>query len=101
MTYVYCPRRSNGAFELVKALGAHRLRKFDGIDFWDKQKRYELKEGDIVICWGASVPEIEGVRVLNSLDQPFTAFKEWEKLMNFGVPTVSIGRGKPTNSPLL
>lgn len=94
MTYVYCPRRSNGAFELVKALGADRLRKFDGIDFWDRQKRYALKEGDVVICWGATIPELDGIRVLNSVEQPFTGIAEWQKLMNFGVPVLTIGRGK-------
>lgn len=99
--FVYCPRRSSGAFELVKALDAHRLRKFDGIDFWDKQKRYELKENDVIVCWGASIPELEGIRVLNSLDQPLTAFEEWHKLVNFGVPTTNIGRGKPTLYPLV
>lgn len=101
MTYVYCPHRSNGAFELVKALDAHRLRKFDGMDFWDKRKRYTLNPGDVIICWGATIPELDDVRVLNSLEQPLGPFKEWEKLMNMSVPTISIGRGKPVPSTLV
>lgn len=92
--YVYCPRRSADAFELVKALGAHRLRQFDGIDFWDKRKRYVLKDGDVVVCWGATVPEIDGVRVLNGLEQPQDVFDVWTKLVNAGVPTLTITRGK-------
>ena len=101
MTYVYCPHRSNGAFELVKALGAYRLRTFDGMDFWDKRKRYELRDGDIIVCWGASVPDIEGIRVLNSLDQPFTAFTEWERLSGFGIPVVGLGSGTPPKYTLV
>lgn len=90
--YVYCPRRSHGALELVTALDASRLRRFDGIDFWSKQRRHVLKDGDVVVCWGASIPDIEGIHVLNALDQPSTAFTEWERLRNVGIPTFYVLR---------
>lgn len=101
MVYVYCPWKSNGAFDLVRALGAHRLRKFDGIDFWDKRTRYVLKDGDVIVCWGMSVPEFDGVRVLNGLDQPLTVVKKWETLMQRGVPTVQAVPGGKASGLLI
>lgn len=95
MVYIYAPQKSLGALELVNALGATRLRKFDGQDFWDKRKRFKLKEGDHVICWGGSVPDIEGVRVLNGLDNPFNKYKEISLLTEAGVPTVSVFKSAP------
>lgn len=68
MLYVYCPRKSNGALELVGELGATRLRRFDGLDFWDKKARKRINQGDTIICWGSFLPELDGVRVLNSSD---------------------------------
>lgn len=88
MIYIYCPRRSAGALELIRNLGATRLRKFDGMDFWNKQRRHKLTKDDVIVCWGSSVPEIEDVRVLNSLDAPLTKVKEIERLQYVGVPTV-------------
>jgi hypothetical protein len=90
MIYVYCPRASQGAFELVTALGAKRLRKFDGIDFWRKRERCKLKPEDIIICWGNSIPEQDGVRVLNGLDKPVNKLDELDLLAMNGVPTISV-----------
>ena len=98
MLYVYCPRKSNGAFELVKALDAQRLRKFDGIDFWDRHRRHKLNDGDVVVCWGASVPDIEGVRVLNSagMEGVNTVYTDNDRLGRNNIPTVAI---YPSNYP--
>lgn len=88
--YVYCPRPSNGALELVRALNASRLRRFDGEHFWDKRKRHALKEGDVIICWGAIVPELDGVRVLNSADGPMNKKEELEIFKKKGIPTITV-----------
>lgn len=89
-TYVYCPRRSNGALELVQALPAKRLRKFDGMTFRDGGRKINLAEGDIVVCWGSSVPEMDGVRVLNSMPAPLNKEKEVRLLNQKGIATPSI-----------
>lgn len=87
--YVYCPRKSQGALELVHALNASRLRKFDGLRFWDKKRRFEPKQGDTVICWGALFPdELEGVKILNGSTGPTSKYQELRKLRNY-VPCVN------------
>lgn len=91
--YVYCPRKSNGALELVKALGAVRLRKFDGINFWDKKKKVFPKADDSIICWGATVPDLVGIRVLNSAPEPANKLKELNTLYAAGIPTIVIYGG--------
>lgn len=88
--YIYCPRPSQGALELVHALGAHRLRRFDGQDFWNKKVRFAPNDKSIIICWGSSVPELDGIRVLNGLDKPLNKVEELTKLANFGISTVTI-----------
>lgn len=89
-TYIYCPRPSNGALELVKALGAHRLRRFDGQNFWDKKRRFKLTDGDVIVCWGATVPEMEGIRVLNSADNALNKKTEVTVLLQAGISCVKI-----------
>ena len=91
--YVYCPRRSTGALELVKAMGAHRLRKFDGLNFWNKRTRVKLSPNDIVVCWGSAVPEIDEVRVLNASDKSVTKYDEIYTLAQAGVPTIAYSKG--------
>lgn len=88
--YVYCPRPSNGALELVRALGAQRIRRFDGMDFWNRRTRLKLGDGDALICWGATCPEIDGVRVLNGLLKPVDKLKELNMLQQAGIPTVTL-----------
>jgi hypothetical protein len=87
--YIYCPRKSEGAFELVKALDAQRLRRFDGLNFWDKKARFHPAKGDVIVCWGASVPEMEGLRVLNSMNEPMNKYEELKNLAEHGVPTLT------------
>ena len=92
MIYVYCQRKSDSAKELVDALDAFRLRRFDGDYFWRKNKRVILKSGDIVICWGDEFPaEIEGVRVLNGNDVG-TKYDAAIRLYNAGVVTPRVAR---------
>lgn len=89
-TYVFCPRKSEGAFELVKALGAVRLRRFDGMDFWDKNRRFKLSPEDAIICWGANCPDLDGVRVLNGSSGLVNKYEEIMTLSRAGVPTIGI-----------
>lgn len=88
--YVYCPRPSNGALELVRALGAQRLRRFDGMDFWDKRRRFKLSPGDSLVCWGTCIPEIDGVKVLNSAQNHIDKMAELQKLAQAGIPTITL-----------
>lgn len=85
--YVYCPRRSTGAFELAAALGAVRLKRFDGMDFWTKKDRFSPEEGSAIVCWGTSLPALDGLRVLNSMDMPLDKFQQWELLVRSRIPS--------------
>ena len=87
--FIYCPTKSKDALVLTDALKAHRLRRFDGMDFWNKSGRMVLVEGDIVICWGTTLPDLGGVRILNSAPGPRNFYERWKKLRQSGVPTVS------------
>lgn len=78
--YVYCPRKSTGAFELARALDAKRLRKFDGLSFWDKTTRFDPEEGSTIVCWGTALPPIDGLRVLNSMEIQLDKYQQWVKL---------------------
>lgn len=88
--YIYCPRKSNGALELVKALGYPRLRKFDGLNFWDKNKKFLLNEGDVIVAWGTGLPELEGIRVLNGTVDEVNKYEEAKNLAHAGIPTVDV-----------
>jgi len=101
MMYLYCSKRSVDALELCKALNAQRLRRFDGIDFWDKKYRRVLVENDIVVCWGDSLPELDGIRVLNACDQPLGMYKEWTKLVYAGVPVTTVNTTTYKPGPLV
>jgi hypothetical protein len=97
--YVYCPRPSTSAYELIKALGATRLRRFDGMDFWTRAKRVKLDPTSTIICWGASVPGFDGARIINSLDAPLNKFQEWMKLTEAGISTVVMAPADGGNRP--
>ncbi len=64
--YLYAPVAFVGTEELIAELGARRLRKHDGMRFISKGAPIEFGYKDIVVCWGAHVPTIDGVRVLNN-----------------------------------
>ncbi len=67
--YVYRTDKSEGAAQLVKALGAKRI----GAD-----TRVELKIGDVVVNWGAvlAYPVPRGVKVVNNTN----LLDKWEQI---------------------
>ncbi len=91
MIYVYSHIKSNGARDLVEGLGATRLRNFDGMDFYRKGKKIQINEGDVIICWGNRVPDMDGVRILNAGETVGNnKYKDAVALSEAGLPTVSI-----------
>lgn len=98
MLYVYCPRASNGAKELVEALGGSRLRNFDGMDFWRKRQKINIKEGDTIVCWGNPLPEFEGVKLLNAGGKYVSKAEEVKLLTEAKVPTVQIVKALPAGA---
>lgn len=88
--YVYCPRLSTGAMDLRNVLGATRLRRFDGLSFWNKRRRFEPEQGSLIICWGARLPELDGIYVLNATDRLRNKYEEHQALKAAGVSTVEI-----------
>lgn len=87
--YIYAPKLTPSVLELTRALDARRLRQFDGLDFWAKGVRVKLTEGDVVVCWGHSVPDMDGLRVLNGLSAPLSKVDELTKINDHGLRTVS------------
>lgn len=65
-TYVYSAHPSNGARDMTKALEAVRLRKFDGMDFFRKGRRIIFAPTDVLVCWGSTVAEFDGPRIINA-----------------------------------
>jgi hypothetical protein len=59
------------------------------MDFWRKGKRIVPKKGDIIICWGSPLPEIDGVRVLNGEDDHYNKYRAAEFLSFKGIPTIT------------
>lgn len=89
-TYVYCPRGSDGAFALVKALPATRLRKFDGLNFWDKAKPIKPEPGSAIICWGCMLPNLDGFKVLNSQQHKWVdKYQQAVALQQADIPTIA------------
>lgn len=99
MIYMFCPRRSNGARDLAAELAAVRLRQFDGMDFWFKGKRVNFQKGDVVINWGAEVPNMDGIRVLNAIDNPMSKYEQGRILMNY-VLSVQVTDKRPAQENL-
>lgn len=90
--YIYCPSPSQSADELIAGLEAKRLRKFDGMDFWRFGKRFKLEAGDILVCWGKPVPDIEGVRILNG-GNPANRLQEMNLFVSAGLGTLPYRKG--------
>lgn len=88
--FLYCPKLSVGALELAAALRATRLRRFDGEYFWAKGGKVEPKPGDVIICWGQSCPELEGVRVLNGMDMPMSYTKMAKQIALMKIPILTL-----------
>lgn len=66
MLYVYAPVIQEGTKELIEALGARRLTRFDGMRFVNKGQpiAFDEKE-DTIVCWGSYVPQIGKLRIFN------------------------------------
>lgn len=86
--FLFCPKPDEAVHQLAKGLGASILRMFDGMNFWEKGRRYSLGENDAIVCWGGTVPELDGIRVLNSYMNTLTFKDVALKLERIGVPTM-------------
>jgi len=91
MIYLFCKRPSDSAREMTLALNAVRLRNFDGMNFWRKNKRVKLVEGDFVICWGDEFPVENdlGVHVLNGAEVG-NKYDAARTLYSAAIPTISV-----------
>lgn len=64
--FVYAPTIKPGTRELIEALGAKRLVRFDGMNFVHKGTPLKFDEAeDTIICWGGNVPPIGKLRIFN------------------------------------
>lgn len=65
--FVYAPVIKEGTRELIEALGAKRLSRFDGLNFIHKGTPLAFNEKkDTIVCWGASVPPTGKLRIFNN-----------------------------------
>jgi hypothetical protein len=65
--FVYAPVIKTGTRELIEALGAKRLVRFDGLNFVHKGTPLKFDEkNDTIICWGACVPPLGKLRIFNN-----------------------------------
>jgi hypothetical protein len=96
--FIYCPRRSQSALDLLRGLGARRLRQFDGESFWDKRRRVQVPNDSVIVCWGAPLPKINGIRMLNAVLKPMNKYQQFEAFINHGVPTVQMRAPSRKNS---
>lgn len=88
MVYVYRKASSTSARELSEALGGRRFRgRLHPIQ--DK-----VKAGDVVICWGETLPAIAGVKVLNGAKLQ-NKLADAAALRAAGVPTIETAQQKP------
>lgn len=65
-TYVYAPILFEGSKDLIEALGAKWLRKHNGMHFIHKGRPMQFDNGDLIVCWGAHIPKISGVKIVNA-----------------------------------
>lgn len=91
MVYVFCNRKSDSARELAAALDATRLRRFDGMDFWVKNRKKALAPGDTVVCWGCPLPDIDGVKIVNGA-RIGNKYEAAMAIGHLGLPTITVGR---------
>lgn len=81
-TYLYCQKPTVEVRTLASAIGAILVRQFDGMNLWLKKTRVQLLPGDSVVCWGDTLPELDGVRVLNGLLVPQNEYDRFNYLRN-------------------
>lgn len=92
MLYVYRRAASAGARELAYGLGGRRHRAIH------REIQQQVRRGDVVICWGESLPSIPDVRILNGA--PILGkYEDARKLQAAGIPTVEVSRTRPIPSP--
>jgi len=89
MIYVYTTNLLNGACEIAKAINGEILRKFDGMHFLRKGKRVEFDRDDTIICWGGHAPEMDGVKVLNGIEEPDGA-QFFRGMINVGYTSIEV-----------
>jgi hypothetical protein len=66
-----------------------RIRKFDGLSFWGKNKRISINKDDVIVCWGDAIPSIEGLTIMNGGGVP-NKYQTALRLAESGVPTVTV-----------
>src|SRR5688572_33445485 len=64
--YVYAPKLTTGVEELIGILQAKRLVRHDGMHFLYRGTPIEFAPTDAIVCWGAHIPPIQNVPVLNA-----------------------------------
>lgn len=106
MIYVYRPGGSDGADELVEHLPrARRSRVYDLTTHAMRRRQgtlpQPLREGDLVVCWGATLPATAvpaGVKVLNGVAFQ-SKYEQALALKAAGVRTVEVSLERPQAGP--
>lgn len=97
--FVFCPRLSTGATNLAVALGARRLRHFDGLNFRSKGSIIEIPPDSVIVNWGGTLPDLDDARVLNHTPAAPTRYSDMWSWRNFGVrtPPMWVGSNNPNS----
>src|SRR5260221_4176 len=91
MLYVYRRAQRESARELADTLNLKARRIFD---LGQAHLGNGVRAGDVVICWGDSVPTQNGIRVLNG--GPIRSkFDDAQKLKAAGINPVEVSRVRP------
>lgn len=69
-SYIFCPKPSEGVRALASGLGAGLISSFDGLRFRKARKTVHLAPGDNLVCWGLTLPPLDGIRMLNGTEDP-------------------------------
>ena len=69
------------------------------MDFWRKRDRIDFKPTDTIICWGMTLPKLEGVKILNGV-RTGDKLAQAKALVAANIPTITVStwmelRGKP------
>jgi hypothetical protein len=97
--FIYCPKRSADALALTISLGAKRLRRFDGEQFWDKGKQVRVPQDSTIICWGHHLPDLDGFKILNSIETHKDTYQRFQNVLSAGISTVRVARGQDVQNP--
>ena len=92
MIYIYRRALSTGAKELALALGGTRFRGRV------RPITEVVKAGDVVVCWGESLPAIAGVKILNGKAIQ-NKYEDAIALKVAGVPTIEVSRAAVPPQP--